>query len=91
MQSSTPRELGKKLGFSPVELLDETAVAMREMWSREMSAGRPEEHDKDPGYGSEVQKARERKKAPVGPIFHGNSIWVQYLMINHHRTTRILF
>ena len=69
------KRIEKEAGFSPLELLDEIDAAMRGIWSRAMSAGRPEDHDKDPGYGRKVRKARERKKVPVGPIFHGHSIW----------------
>jgi hypothetical protein len=69
------KRIETQAGFTPLDLLDEIDVTMRGIWSQQMSAARPEDYDKDPGYGLEVQETRRRKKVPVGRIFHGYSIW----------------
>jgi hypothetical protein len=37
-------------GFSPTDLLEELDASMRKIWSMGISAGRPDDYDKDPGY-----------------------------------------
>ncbi len=69
------KNIEDEAGYSPTKLLDEIDVVTHNVWSQGMSAGWPEDYDKDPGYGPDVCDARKRKGIPVGKIHCVSSIW----------------
>ena len=69
------KRIEEQAGFSPTELLDEIDVARRNIWSAGMSAGRPGDYDKDPGYGAIIQETRRNKGVPVEKVCYGPGIW----------------
>lgn len=65
----------KHAGFPMIFLLDEIKRAAKSLWLQGMSAGRPEDYDKDPGFGCVVLEARRNKGLPEGPVHPIVTIW----------------
>ena len=72
---SYANRIKKQAGFSPSNLLNEIDRSACTVWSRGMSAGRPEDFDQDPGFGSNVREARRYNDVPEGQLHPIISIW----------------
>jgi hypothetical protein len=69
------KRIEKQARSSPTDLLDAIGDAARSLWVQGISAGRPEDYDKDPGFGPAALEARRGKGVPEGQLNPIHSIW----------------